>query len=412
MPQIDRTFLRRTLAAFVAMLMVLMPVEAFAFSRVKDLVDVEGIRDNMLVGYGLVVGLNGSGDSLRNAPFTQQSLQTMLERLGVNTRGETMQTKNVAAVMVTANLPAFSSQGTRIDVSVSAMGDAKSLQGGTLVVTPLFGADGNTYALAQGPITVGGFSASGKASSVTRNVPTAGRIANGAIVERQTRFRLSSEHTLKLSLHNPDLTTAMRIAEAIDRYIGTNVATATDPANVQLTVPASYPKGVVGLLADVEQLKVNPDEAAKVIIDEQSGVIVMGKDVRISTVAIAQGNLTIRVTETPQVSQPAPFSTETNFRSGYRWQTPLSTTSAMFWALPSNTRELSLVKSSFFDWSTAPLSSSGEDRNPTWKLICSNPPFAASARIIGSDKFRGESQSARQQECEANIGARLASSAS
>ncbi len=308
MPQIDRTFLRRTLAAFVAMLMVLMPVEAFAFSRVKDLVDVEGIRDNMLVGYGLVVGLNGSGDSLRNAPFTQQSLQTMLERLGVNTRGETMQTKNVAAVMVTANLPAFSSQGTRIDVSVSAMGDAKSLQGGTLVVTPLFGADGNTYALAQGPITVGGFSASGKASSVTRNVPTAGRIANGAIVERQTRFRLSSEHTLKLSLHNPDLTTAMRIAEAIDRYIGTNVATATDPANVQLTVPASYPKGVVGLLADVEQLKVNPDQAAKVIIDEQSGVIVMGKDVRISTVAIAQGNLTIRVTETPQVSQPAPFS--------------------------------------------------------------------------------------------------------
>lgn len=308
MPQIDRTFLRRTLAALVAMLMVLMPVEAFAFSRVKDLVDVEGIRDNMLVGYGLVVGLNGSGDSLRNAPFTQQSLQTMLERLGVNTRGETMQTKNVAAVMVTANLPAFSSQGTRIDVSVSAMGDAKSLQGGTLVVTPLFGADGNTYALAQGPITVGGFSASGKASSVTRNVPTAGRIANGAIVERQTRFRLSSEHTLKLSLHNPDLTTAMRIAEAIDRYIGTNVATATDPANVQLTVPASYPKGVVGLLADVEQLKVNPDQAAKVIIDEQSGVIVMGKDVRISTVAIAQGNLTIRVTETPQVSQPAPFS--------------------------------------------------------------------------------------------------------
>ncbi len=308
MPQINRHFLRRTLAAFVAMLMVLMPVEAFAFSRVKDLVDVEGIRDNMLVGYGLVVGLNGSGDSLRNAPFTQQSLQTMLERLGVNTRGETMQTKNVAAVMVTANLPAFSSQGTRIDVSVSAMGDAKSLQGGTLVVTPLFGADGNTYALAQGPITVGGFSASGKAGNVTRNVPTAGRIANGAIVERQTKFRLSSEHTLKLSLHNPDLTTAMRIAEAIDRYIGTNVATATDPANVQLTVPASYPKGVVGLLADVEQLKVNPDQAAKVIIDEQSGVIVMGKDVRISTVAIAQGNLTIRVTETPQVSQPAPFS--------------------------------------------------------------------------------------------------------
>jgi flagellar P-ring protein precursor FlgI len=288
--------------------MIFMPVEAFAFSRIKDLVDVEGIRDNMLVGYGLVVGLNGSGDSLRNAPFTQQSLQTMLERLGVNTRGETMQTKNVAAVMVTASLPAFSAQGTHIDVSVSAMGDAKSLQGGTLLVTPLFGADGNTYALSQGPVTVGGFTASGKAGSVTRNVPTAGRIANGAIVEKQTRFKLASEHTLKLSLHNPDLTTSMRIAKAIDRYLGSNIATATDPANVRLTVPNGYPNGVVGLLSDVEQIKINPDQAAKVVIDEQSGVIVMGKDVRISTVAIAQGNLTIRVTETPQVSQPSPFS--------------------------------------------------------------------------------------------------------
>ncbi len=232
----------------------------------------------------------------------------MLERLGVNTRGETMQTKNVAAVMVTANLPAFSSQGTHIDISVSAMGDAKSLQGGTLLVTPLFGADGNIYALAQGPVTIGGFVAQGKAASVTRGVPTAGRIANGAIVEKQTGFKLAGEHTLKLSLRNPDLTTATRIADAIDRFIGTNVADATDPANVKLDVPAGYPKGVIGLLSDVEQLKVTPDQVAKVIVDEQSGVIVMGSDVRISTVAIAQGNLTIRVTETPQVSQPSPFS--------------------------------------------------------------------------------------------------------
>ncbi len=290
--------------------MALLPAQAFAFSRIKDLVDVEGVRDNMLVGYGLVVGLNNTGDSLQNAPFTRQSLQTMLERLGlgVNTRGATMQTKNVAAVMVTANLPAFSGQGTRIDVSVSAMGDAKSLQGGTLVVTPLFGADGNIYALAQGPVTIGGFQAQGQAASVTRGVPTAGRIANGAIVERETGFKLSSEHTLKLSLHNPDLTTAVRIAEAIDRFLGTNVADASDPANVKLTVPANYPNGVVGLLNDIEQLKITPDESAKVVIDEQSGVIVMGADVRVSTVAIAQGNLTIRVTETPQVSQPAPFS--------------------------------------------------------------------------------------------------------
>ncbi|MGZ5923706.1 MAG: flagellar basal body P-ring protein FlgI [Rhizomicrobium sp.] len=284
------------------------PMQASSFSRVKDLVEVEGKRDNMLVGYGLVVGLNGTGDSLKNAPFTQQSLQTMLERMGVNTRGTTMQTKNVAAVMVTASLPAFAAQGTRIDISVSAMGDAKSLQGGTLVVTTLFGADGQIYAVGQGPVAIGGFSASGAAESVSRGVPTAGRISNGAIVEREIGFSLASEHTLRLSLHNPDLTTASRIAGAIDAYMGGSIAEATDPSTVRLTVPENYPKGVMGLLTDLEQVKVDPDETARVVIDEQSGVIVMGADVRISTVAIAQGNLTIRVTETPEASQPAPFS--------------------------------------------------------------------------------------------------------
>lgn len=281
---------------------------AFAFSRVKDLVDVQGIRDNMLVGYGLVVGLNGTGDSLKNAPFTQASIQSMLERLGTNTRGQVMQTKNVAAVMVTANLPAFAAPGSRIDVSVSAMGDAKNLQGGTLLVTTLFGADGQIYALAQGPVSIGGFSAQGEASSVTRGVPTAGRIANGAIVEKGTGFQLSSLSTLKLSLHNPDLTTATRIAKAVNAYLGGSTAQATDPSNVALAVPANYPGGVMALLTDIEQVKVDPDQPAKVIIDENSGVIVMGSDVRISTVAIAQGNLTIKVTETPQVSQPSPFS--------------------------------------------------------------------------------------------------------
>jgi flagellar P-ring protein precursor FlgI len=284
------------------------PVPALAFSRVKDLVEVEGIRDNMLVGYGLVVGLNGSGDSLKNAPFTQQSLQTMLERLGVNTRGQTMQTKNVAAVMVTANLPAFAAQGTHIDVSVSAMGDAKSLQGGTLLVTTLLGADGQVYAIGQGPVAIGGFSASGDAASVTRGVPTSGRIANGAIVEREVGFNLASERSLRLSLRNPDLTTASRIATAVNAYMGGGVAEATDPATVRLTIPDGYPHGVMGLLTDLEQVRVDPDEAARVVIDEQSGVIVMGADVRISTVAIAQGNLTIRVTETPEVAQPLPFS--------------------------------------------------------------------------------------------------------
>lgn len=288
--------------------LIVAPFQALAFSRVKDLVEVEGIRDNMLVGYGLVVGLNGSGDSLKNAPFTQQSLQTMLERMGVNTRGQTMQTKNVAAVMVTANLPAFAAQGTRIDISVSALGDAKSLQGGTLLVTSMFGADGQIYAVGQGPVAIGGFTAGGDAASVTRGVPTAGRIANGAIVEREIPFSLASQHSLRLSLRNPDLTTASRIAAALNSYIGGGVAEATDPSTVRLVVPDNYPRGVMGLLTDLEQVKVDPDETARVVIDEQSGVIVMGADVRISTVAIAQGNLTIRVTETPQVSQPAPLS--------------------------------------------------------------------------------------------------------
>jgi flagellar P-ring protein FlgI len=303
-----RALAYKTLAAAIAAIMVLAPVQAFAFSRIKDLVAVEGVRDNMLVGYGLVVGLNTTGDSLQNAPFTQQSLTTMLERLGVNTRGETMQTKDVAAVMVTANLPAFAAQGTRIDVSVSALGDAKSLQGGTLLVTPLFGADGEIYSLAQGPVSIGGFSAQGAAASITRGVPTAGRIANGAIVEREIDFKLAAQKTLRLSLRNPDLTTAMRIAAAINDYLGSNIATVSDPSTVHLQVPPGYKDGLIGLLNDVEQLKVNPDEPAKVVIDEDSGVIVMGADVRISTVAIAQGNLTIRVTETPEVSQPSPLS--------------------------------------------------------------------------------------------------------
>src|SRR6201991_2172462 len=298
----------RLAALVVGAALAAAPAPVLAFSRVKDLVEVQGIRDNMLVGYGLVVGLNGTGDSLKNAPFTQQSIQTLLERLGTNTRGQTMQTKNVAAVMVTASMPAFAATGSRIDVSVSAMGDAKNLQGGTLLVTTLFGADSQAYGLAQGPVSIGGFSAQGEASSVTRGVPTAGRIANGAIVEKATGFQLSSLTNLKLSLHNPDLTTATRIAKAVNAYLGGSTAQATDPSNIVLNVPANYPGGVMALLTDIEQVKVDPDQPAKVIIDENSGVIVMGADVRISTVAIAQGNLTIKVTETPQVSQPSPFS--------------------------------------------------------------------------------------------------------
>jgi flagellar P-ring protein FlgI len=281
---------------------------ALAVSRLKDLVDIEGVRDNPLVGYGLVVGLNGTGDSLKNAPFTQLSIQTTLERLGINTRGETMQTKNTAAVMVTANLPAFATQGSHMDISVSAMGDAKSLQGGTLLVTQLMGADGQIYGLAQGPVVIGGFTAQGQAATVTKNVPTAGRIPNGAVVEREIGYQLAAAKTLRLSLRNPDLTTAMRIAAAINAYLGGTVATALDPATVRLDIPAAYTGGATGLLTDIEQIKVNPDKMAKVVINEQSGVVVMGADVRISTVAIAQGNLTIRINETPQVSQPNPLA--------------------------------------------------------------------------------------------------------
>ena len=300
---------QKVIVAVLAAVLIGQP--ACALSRVKDLVSVEGIRDNVLIGYGLVVGLNGSGDSLKNAPFTQQSIQTMLERMGVNTRGSTMQTKNTAAVMVTAKLSSFAANGTAVDVAVSAMGDAKSLQGGTLLVTTLFGADGQIYALAQGPVSTGGFSAQGDAGSVTRGVPTSGRVPNGAIVEREIGFNLAAEHNLKLSLRNPDLTTASRIATAVNAFIGSPVATASDPSTVRLAVPADYRGGVVGLLTDIEQVKVTADQAARVVINESTGVIVMGSDVRISTVAIAQGNLTIKVTETAEVSQPGPLSNGT-----------------------------------------------------------------------------------------------------
>jgi flagellar P-ring protein precursor FlgI len=309
--RIPESFMRRTLVrllcAVCSAAIVLAPMPAASFSRIKDLADVEGIRDNMLIGYGLVVGLNNTGDTLKNSPFTQQALQTMLERLGVNTRGSQVNTKNVAAVMVTASLAPFAAQGTHLDVTVSAMGDAKSLQGGALLATPLLAADGQVYALAQGPLAVGGFSAQGQAASVTRGVPTSGRISNGAIVEREVGFTLANAQSLRLSLRNPDLTTAQRVAQAINRYLGEPAASATNPSTIQLNRPATYPN-IVALLTDIEQLKVDPDLPAKVVIDEQSGVIVMGADVRISTVAIAQGNLTIRVTETPQVSQPQPFA--------------------------------------------------------------------------------------------------------
>src|SRR6267378_1800286 len=227
-----------------------------AASRIKDLANIEGVRQNQLIGYGLVVGLNGTGDTINNSPFTRQSLQAMLERLGVNIRGQTLRTGNVAAVMVTANLPAFSTQGTRIDVTASALGDAKSLQGGTLLVTPLLGADGNVYGVAQGSLAISGFQAEGAAAKITRGVPTVGRISNGAIIEREIDFALNRLNQVRLALRNSDFTTAKRIAGAINDYIGSAIAEPLDAATVQLTLPPKFPQNVVALLTEIEQLQI------------------------------------------------------------------------------------------------------------------------------------------------------------
>ncbi|HVO03498.1 MAG TPA: flagellar basal body P-ring protein FlgI [Candidatus Cybelea sp.] len=307
---------KRRLAHFalaVSALLVILAsngLPADATSRIKDIVDFEGVRSNQLVGYGLVVGLDGTGDDMKKkAPFTRESLIGMLERLGVkvNRDNTDLETKNLAAVMVTANLPAFARQGGEIDVTVASLGDATSLQGGTLLATPLIGADGEVYAVGQGQITIGGFKATGAAETVVRGVPTSGRIVRGAIVEREVPFELNSLPSIKIALRNPDFTTAQRIADAINTAIGGGTALPLDSGTVQLNT-AQYPGGATALITNIEELPVDPDQQARVVIDENTGVIVMGENVRISKVAIAQGNLTIRVTETPQVSQPSPFS--------------------------------------------------------------------------------------------------------
>jgi Flagellar basal-body P-ring protein len=298
----------KTAAMILATLLALVDAPAHAASRIKDLVDVEGVRQNQLVGYGLVVGLNKTGDKLKDGGFTKQSLRAMLNRLGVNPTEKGTVSRNVAAVMVTAELPAFARQGSRVDVTVSALGDAESLLGGTLLVTPLMGADGEVYAVAQGSLGVAGFSAKGQGESVTKGVPTTGRIANGAIIERELGFELGNKSTLLLALRNPDFTTARRIAQAVNAYLREPAARPTDPTTVQILVPERFAGDVVNLVTDIEQLRIAPDQVARVVIDEASGIIVMGENVRVSTVAIAQGNLTIRITEDPVVSQPTPFS--------------------------------------------------------------------------------------------------------
>src|ERR1700748_3226406 len=309
MPSVVSAKRFRVACAVVLALATALPARpANATSRIKDLANIEGVRQNQLVGYGLVVGLNGTGDTLNNIPFTKQSLQAMLERMGVNIRGATIRTGNVAAVMVTGNLPPFGTQGARRDVTVSALGDSKNLQGGPLLVTPLLGADGNVYAVAQGSVTINGFQAEGEAAKIVRGVPTVGRIANGAIIEREIEFALNRLPNVRLALRNADFTTAKRIAAAVNDYLGIKTAEPIDPSTVQLTIPAEFKGNVVAFLTEIEQLQVEPDLAAKIIIDEHSGIIVMGRDVRVATVAVAQGNLTVTISESPQVSQPNALS--------------------------------------------------------------------------------------------------------
>src|SRR3981189_1175025 len=248
-------------AALLALALSAIP--AGATSRIKDLANIEGVRQNQLIGYGLVVGLNGTGDTLNNIPFTKQSLQAMLERMGVNIRGATIRTGNVAAVMVTGNLPAFGTQGTRMVVTGPALGDAKNLQGGTLLVTPLLGADGNVYAVAQGSVAISGFQAEGEAAKIVRGVPRVGRIANGAIIAREIEFALTRLPNLRLALRNADFTTAKRFAVGVNDFLGAKSAEPIDPSTVQLSIPAEFKGNVVAFLTEIEQLQVDPDPPPK-----------------------------------------------------------------------------------------------------------------------------------------------------
>lgn len=294
--------------AAVAALALLTATAAEAATRIKDIVDVENVRDNVLVGYGLVVGLAGTGDQMRNTPFAEQALKAMLERMGVNVNGVDLKTANVAAVSVTATLPPFARRGSRIDVQISALGDASSLQGGTLIATPLIAVNGETFAVAQGPVAVSGFEARGAAARINRGSTTAGRISGGAIVEREVAFDMTSMQTLKLALRNPDFATASRVAQTINTAMGPGTATMLDPGTVQLTMRPGLPGTMVDLVTAVEQLRVSVDQPARIVIDSASGTVVIGSEVKVSQVAIAQGNLTISVAETPVVSQPAPFA--------------------------------------------------------------------------------------------------------
>lgn len=283
---------------------------AAAQSRIKDLVSVKGVRGNQLVGYGLVTGLNNTGDRLNTVGFTEESITSMLDRIGVTFDDGNLLTQNVAAVIVTAELPPFARSGSRIDVNIASLGDARSLLGGTLVLTTLQGVDGETYAVAQGPVLTGGFSAQGAASTVTSGVPTVATLPGGARVEKELPFELDELPVVQFNLRNPDFTTARRIEESVNNALADTLAVALDPGTVEISIPDEFRRrgGVARLISEIENLQVNPDTVARIVIDERTGTIVIGDEVRVSRVAVSQGNITIRVTETPVVSQPGPFA--------------------------------------------------------------------------------------------------------
>lgn len=293
-----------TLVLFV-LLIFITPAQAV---RIKDIAEIEGVRSNQLVGYGLVMGLNGTGDGT-GTEFTIQSLVSMLLRLGIRVDRSKVKVDNVAAVMVTADLPPFSRAGTRIDALVSSIGDAESLQGGTLVLTPLKGPDGFVYAVAQGPVSLGGgFATSGEAAKVQKNHPTVGRIVNGALIEREIPLKFRNKREISINLRQPDFTTAFRLAGSVNHALGGQFATPLDGGTVSVQIPPGYPSDMVEVVASIEKLEVTPDRVATVVFDERTGTVVIGEDVRISAVAISHGNLSIVIKETPEVSQPLPFS--------------------------------------------------------------------------------------------------------
>ena len=279
-------------------------------ARIKDIAAINGVRDNQLIGYGLVAGLNGTGDSIM-PQFPVQSLVGALERMGVTANRSSIQVNNIAAVMVTAELPPFAKQGNHLDVLVSSLGDAKSLAGGTLLMATLKGADGKVYAVAQGPVLTNSFSYSGQAATAMKNHPTAGTVPGGALIERELPNVLANKSVLNLNLHQSDFTTASRVATAINEHFRGEVATLTDPGSVQIAVPDAYQNRRIEFVAELERLEVNPDVTARVVMNERTGTIVMGENVRISTVAVAHGNLTVVVKESPMVSQPGPLATGT-----------------------------------------------------------------------------------------------------